>query len=149
MLQQKYSSDTLRAIHQSLNVQDRLTALIRKERILQYPAGTDLAGIYTVLLLHMLGLYRLGVQREFSVDRHKSNEEQWIREIYYLDRQHYMVICCTFKQAKAFMATRHLEIDLSFKMVQGNVNLFTIAGYDEDAKRRCSIWYTYIQHMCH
>jgi len=44
-LKDKYQVAFIRAIHDSLNIEDRITAFIRKERILQYPLGTDLAGI--------------------------------------------------------------------------------------------------------
>jgi hypothetical protein len=37
---------TLRAVHGSLNIEDRITAIIRKEKILQYPEGTAYAGTY-------------------------------------------------------------------------------------------------------
>jgi hypothetical protein len=43
-LNRKYGENTLRALHQSLNVEDRVAALIRKQKILQYPEGSSLAG---------------------------------------------------------------------------------------------------------
>jgi hypothetical protein len=46
ILKDKYEVASIRAIHDSLNIEDRITALIRKERILQYPQGTDLAGMF-------------------------------------------------------------------------------------------------------
>jgi hypothetical protein len=39
-----YNASTLQAIHASLNISDRLTALIRKQRLIEYPAGTSYAG---------------------------------------------------------------------------------------------------------
>ncbi|RKF76962.1 hypothetical protein GcM3_075029 [Golovinomyces cichoracearum] len=53
----------LSRLHPSLGAQDRLTALIREERLYQYPAVTDYAG----------------VSREFQLDRLKDSEDQWIR----------------------------------------------------------------------
>jgi len=32
------------------------------------------------------------------------------------------------------MLAKHIEIDLSFKMVHGKINLFSALGWDEDAK---------------
>jgi hypothetical protein len=50
----KYDKLTLRAIHASLNIEDRITALIRKERLLQYPDGTSLAGKYRMLSIYIV-----------------------------------------------------------------------------------------------
>lgn len=41
----RFGPSTLRALHSSLNVEDRVSALIRKQRLLHYPQGTDIAGI--------------------------------------------------------------------------------------------------------
>jgi hypothetical protein len=46
ILCRKYGAQTLRAVHSSLNIEDRITALIRKERMLQFPEGTAYAGKY-------------------------------------------------------------------------------------------------------
>jgi hypothetical protein len=46
ILCKKYGAQTLRTVHSSLNIEDRITALIRKERILQFPEGTAYAGEY-------------------------------------------------------------------------------------------------------
>lgn len=46
ILCKKYGAQTLRTVHGSLNIEDRITALIRKERILQFPEGTAYAGEY-------------------------------------------------------------------------------------------------------
>jgi len=45
-LYKKYGAQTLRAVHSSLNIKDRITALIQKKRILQFPEGTAYAGKY-------------------------------------------------------------------------------------------------------
>jgi hypothetical protein len=43
-LNKKYGEHTLRALHQSLNVEDRIAALIRKQKTFLYPEGSSLAG---------------------------------------------------------------------------------------------------------
>ena len=44
----KYGEDViLRNLHQSLNIEDRITALIRKQKLLSFPAGTSLAGRFS------------------------------------------------------------------------------------------------------
>ena len=122
-------------IHQSLNIEDRISALIRKQRLLIYKEGTSLAGIYT-RVKHMLYLCHLGVQREYRFDRLKDSSEQWIRSISFFDDYHYLIICCTYAQAKAFTKVQCLEMDLSFKMVEGKTNVFSLAGWNDDTKRR-------------
>jgi hypothetical protein len=41
---QQHGPSTLRILHQSLNIEEKITALIRKQKILAYPEGTDFAG---------------------------------------------------------------------------------------------------------
>ena len=45
-----------------------------------------------------------------------------------------MIICCSYEQAKAFQEVYHAEMDLAFKLVQGETNVFTIASFDERSK---------------
>jgi hypothetical protein len=45
-LYKKYRAQTLRIVHSSLNIKDRITTLIRKERILQFLEGTVYTGKY-------------------------------------------------------------------------------------------------------
>lgn len=40
-----FGPSSLRVLHKSLNVEDRVAALIRKHRLLTYPEGTSLAGM--------------------------------------------------------------------------------------------------------
>lgn len=89
----------------------------------------------------------LGVYREYTIDRYLDHESQWIRDFYWIDSIHYIIICCTIKQAKAFQQQHHFEIDLSFKMIQGDVNLFSIVSWDDDANCKFSICYTYTKHI--
>jgi len=55
--------------------------------------------------------------REFSINQHKENTEQWIRAIYNFNNKHFLIICCIYAQAKAFQHVIYIKIDLSFKMV--------------------------------
>ena len=43
------------------------------------------------------------------------------------------------------MQQKSIEIDLSFKMVQGKTNLFSICGWDDDAQRMFIICSVYAQ----
>ncbi|KAI1406805.1 hypothetical protein F5Y13DRAFT_196782 [Hypoxylon sp. FL1857] len=115
----KFGVDSLRGIHWALNIECTINAIIRAERLLRYPAGTALAG----------------VQREFELDSKRPEDERWIREICYLgvkkDISRYFVICMTKKQAEAFRDCAHIQMDLSFKMVHGQTNLYSVVGLNE------------------
>jgi hypothetical protein len=121
---EKYPGSALRHVHKSLHIEDKVTALIYKQRLLQYPQGTSLAGVW----------------REFEFEKGKPNEEQWIREVYFFDEshEHYLILCCTYEQAMLFMHVQHVQMDLAFKMVQGKTNVFSLSDWNEDAQRKDS-----------
>ena len=100
-------------------MEDRVTALIRKQ--FSYPLGTDIARVW----------------REYLFDQAKQPDEQWIRELYFFDedRQHFLIICCTYEQVKLFQAVRYIEMDLAFKMISGKTNGFTIASWNREANQ--------------
>jgi len=77
-----------------------------------------------------------GVQREYAFDRLQDSDEQWIRKIHFFDDENFLIVCCTYAQAKAFTSVQCLEMDLSFKMVQGTPNVFSLATWNEDVKRK-------------
>lgn len=120
-LVKQYSTSALRHIHQTLHVEDRVTALIRKQKLFHYPHGTAVAGVY----------------REFLFDQVKPVEEQWIREVFFFDdqREKFLIICCTYEQAKMFQSARHIEMDLAFKIVSGKTNVFSITSFNREARR--------------
>ena len=41
----EHGDSALRYIHKSLHIEDRVTALIHKQRLLYYPEGTNLTGV--------------------------------------------------------------------------------------------------------
>jgi hypothetical protein len=130
----QHGDSALRYIHKSLHIEDRVTALIHKQRLLYYPEGTSLAGVW----------------REYQFDLTKNVDDQWIREVYFFDenREHYLILCCTYEQAKLFQSVRHLEMDLAFKMVQGQTKVFSISGWNEQAKSMASSDGLYILNIC-
>jgi hypothetical protein len=69
------------------------------------------------------------VLREFAFDQRRDNDKQWIREVHWFDETHFLILCCTYAQAKAFIDVKHIEMDLSFKMVNGKTNVFSISGW--------------------
>lgn len=52
-----YGAHMLAEVHRSLNNEDRIGAIIKKERLLRYPFGTDIAGIINAYTPHMLLIY--------------------------------------------------------------------------------------------
>ncbi len=57
-LSKKYGGQTLRAVHGSLNIEDRITAIIRKEKILQYPEGILYAGKYILSICPVYACFK-------------------------------------------------------------------------------------------
>lgn len=85
-----------------------------------------------------------GIEREFSLDRHRDNSDQWIRQTYYFPNSpHFLFVCCTATQAEAFLDCKHLEIDMSFKMVTGQTNLFSLISWDGSLKSKSGICVAY------
>lgn len=126
----KHGQEAIWGIHGSLAIGDRITALIRKQKLLSYPGGSDLAGVL----------------REYQLDQSREPKEQWIRDIYFFDdeRQYFMIICCTYEQAKAFQKQQHIEMDLAFKTVNGKTMVYSIAAYNSDARQINTYAYVYI-----
>ncbi|KAB8228235.1 uncharacterized protein BDW43DRAFT_304052 [Aspergillus alliaceus] len=127
-LYDRFGPSTLRTLHKCLNIEDRITALIRKQKLLSFPEGTHIAGIL----------------REYSFDRLKENSEQWIREVHFFDPEHWLIICCTYAQAKAFIHANYLEMDLFFKMVNGKTNVFSISSWNAQTKRINTYAYAFL-----
>jgi hypothetical protein len=119
-------------LHASLNIEDHISSLIRKERLLHYHDGTDIAGVL----------------REFDFDQ-KRPYDQWIREVFFFDNdfKHYIILCCTDQQANAFQEAQFIQVDLSFKMIQGKANVFNIAGWNEEHQRKLSLPLAYAKHI--
>lgn len=71
------------------------------------------------------------------MDQRRPVDEQWIRYVGSIEDEdeHMLIICCTHAQAKAFQDAQCIQMDLSFKMIQGKVNLFSITGWNEEARR--------------
>ena len=74
------------------------------------------------------------------LDLTRSNDDQWIREVHFLDedKTQFLIICCTYEQAKLFLEVRHLEMDVAFKMVQGKTNVFSISSWNPQSQSKSS-----------
>jgi hypothetical protein len=144
-LHNRFGPSTLSLLHQSLNISDKVQALIRKQRLLAYPDGTAFAGecgLFCICSAHTN--HTLGVLREYDFDQRRDTDQQWIREIHFFDPEHYLILCCTYAQAKAFINVQHIEIDLSFKMVNGKTNVFSISAWNLQAQRLNTYAYAFL-----
>ena len=82
----------------------------------------------------MLSLRSPGATRELHLDQERHNEDQWIRAIRFLPNNEFLIVLCTNNMAKAILSCIHLEMDISFKMVAGTTNLYSLVGWDTYAK---------------
>lgn len=89
------------------------------------------------------------------MDRRRTIDKIWIHEFHVFDDEYtqgqedtvprILVICGTQAQAMQWAKAKPiLQFDLAFKMVQGDINLFSISGYDEHDKRKLLICTTYV-----
>ncbi len=76
-LHKSYGENALSNLHQSLNIEDKVAALIRKQKLLLYPDGTSFAGEY---LQSICPTYTdnisIGVQHEYLFDCLQDSNEQ-------------------------------------------------------------------------
>lgn len=123
-LENRFGPSIARTLHKSLNIEDRITSLIRKQRLFHYPEGTHLAGVL----------------REYKFDQTRPHG-QWIRNVHFLDKasKYYIILCCSDAQANLFQEAEFIQIDLSFKMVNGKTNVFSISGWCEEHQGKCFI----------
>ena len=72
------------------------------------------------------------------MDELLPREQRWIRDVGQIgsNPDKFYVVCCTYAQAIAFHRMRAVQMDLSFKMVAGKVNTFTIVGWNENTKSK-------------
>ncbi|CAG8612356.1 24201_t:CDS:10 [Racocetra persica] len=53
-------------------------------------------------------------------------------EIYFFDDGHIMILCITEEQAIKLYEAKYFQIDLTYKTVQGEINIFELNKYDEN-----------------
>jgi hypothetical protein len=91
----------------------------------------------------------IGVIREFKANQLRGLEQRWIRYVGFHDNteDQFFIVSCSFAQAKAFALIKGVEMDLSFKNVQGAANLFSISGWNEDCNRMLSICLAHAKYL--
>ncbi|PGG96334.1 hypothetical protein AJ80_09842 [Polytolypa hystricis UAMH7299] len=96
----KYNSPTLPEIHQSFTNMDRFRAIIKKQRLLAYPAGQEYNGL------------------QFELERNPELRE-YIQELYH-DEEGLMLVCMYKEQAELLLTLSSVEIDMSYKRLKSS-----------------------------
>ena len=109
---------------------------IQREAVLQI-------NIHITYAMHTLNLYQSDVQQEYFFDCLWDSDEQWICKIHFFDDEYFLIICCTYAQAKTFVQIQCAEMNLSFKMIQESTNLFSVCDWNEDVKCKWNICFVY------
>ncbi|KAJ5330317.1 hypothetical protein N7476_000100 [Penicillium atrosanguineum] len=98
----QYKCKTLSQIHSSFAKIDKVSALLWKQRALNYPLGKGIAG-----LRHHLEA--------------KPDLKEYVQEIYETSEGNF--VFCAFAKQLQFLATRDaIEVDMSYKRVKGDIN---------------------------
>jgi len=147
----RYQVDELHDIHPAFVNEDRLQAAIYKQRLLQFPDGMGLQGksinnllktsLNDVDLKPTYAEHMLGVCRELARDRLRPEWERFIRQVGMVEHnpENWFVICFTLNQAVHFLAAKTVQMDLSFKLIAGNIKTFTITGWNSETSSKKSI----------
>ncbi|KAJ5885894.1 uncharacterized protein N7473_008568 [Penicillium subrubescens] len=108
-----YRGETLSQIHASFANYDRIRALILKQRILAYPEGRDLKGVYWKY----------------------TNDPEWreyTRGIYNVPYNDGVIILCALdSQIKLLASVKSFEVDMSYKRTKGEFNEVIFAMFHE------------------
>jgi len=100
--------------HIALTNQDAVNYLIRKERIKEYPFGTDFLGVQKVML-------------------QQSLQDPYIRATVQYPDGHFVVLCQFSEQSKAFFQSYELQVDKTFSRTR--CQEFEVNSYDHATKR--------------
>lgn len=94
-------------------------------------------------------LIRTGVLREYRVDQHRPPDDpsNWFRTVerFGEDDEGLIIVAFSYNQAMKLHEALHVDMDLSFKMIQGKTNLFSIDGWNDLAKSRSDRCLAYTQ----
>ena len=106
----------------------------------------DESGWYGFILAYarfMLNLLCAGVLHEFSFNCLKDSDQQWICNVHFFDNVYYLILCCTYAQAKAFTFVKAIKMDLSFKMIQGKTNVYSVSAWNEAEHCKYNMFFAY------
>ncbi|BCR83612.1 uncharacterized protein ACHE_60818S [Aspergillus chevalieri] len=112
----EHNCHTIQQIHESFSNMDPIQAVIRKQRLLHYPAGQNVNGV----------MFELGKNKDL---------QEYIHEVYQQNDQ-IMIICILKEQAELLHTLSSIEIDMSFKRVQSKeMKEVVFATYLADQKK--------------
>ena len=100
-------------LHSSFANMDIFAALIKKQNLLDYPAGREIQGVI----------------REYTLNHRNNVFSRYIQEIYQ-DQDTLMIICFFEEQIKILIDLTSFEIDMSFKRIKTKgLNEVVLASY--------------------
>jgi hypothetical protein len=94
--------------------------------------------------------HKLGVCRELARDRLRPEKERFLRQVSTIlcDPNKWFCIGFTNAQAKTFQQAKTVQMDLSFKMIIGNVKTFTICGWNEQTHSKTPVHTKHMPSIC-
>jgi hypothetical protein len=109
----QHHGDTISLLHSSFANMDIFAALIKKQNLLDYPAGREIQGVI----------------REYTLNHRNNVFSRYIQEIYQ-DQDTLMIICFFEEQIKILIDLTSFEIDMSFKRIKTKgLNEVVLASY--------------------
>ena len=100
--------------HIALTNQDAINHLIRRERIKEYPWGTDFQGVQKLMLQHGL-------------------QDPYIRSTIQFPDGHFVILCQFTEQSRAFFQSYEIQVDKTFSRTR--CREFEVNSYDHATKR--------------
>lgn len=120
----------------------KLTAIIKKQRMIDYPYGRDLAGLFNLYLFNQVKIINAftGVQYEYTTKHQNYPNTAYIRYVHN-DGINILIICFSKDQALQFQSLETFQMDLTFKRIFGEVNELVLATFNEQSGKGISFQY--------
>ncbi|CAG8550139.1 8924_t:CDS:2, partial [Cetraspora pellucida] len=114
LIRAHFGVDILSEIHASLNNLDQLRYLVNRVQQAKNPQGQGILGI------------------TYNFWKNKNNICDYIQQLSFFDSGHIMVLCMTKEQAIKLYEMKYFQMDLTYKPVQGEINVFELNKYDKN-----------------
>ncbi|OBT75678.1 hypothetical protein VF21_05187 [Pseudogymnoascus sp. 05NY08] len=107
-----WNGKSLSDVHKSLINLDKISFILRKQQLLNYPYGQHL----------------IGVQHEWDVS-HKNKPNSYIKDLI-LNEENFMAVCFYTEAAKVLLNRDSFEIDMTFKRIKASeINEVVFAAF--------------------
>ncbi|KFY25698.1 hypothetical protein V491_01634, partial [Pseudogymnoascus sp. VKM F-3775] len=109
---EQWNGKSLSDVHKSLINLDKISFILRKQQLLNYPFGQHL----------------IGVQHEWDVS-HKNKPNSYIKELI-LNEENFMAVCFYTEAAKVLLKRDSFELDMTFKRIKASdINEVVFAAF--------------------